>query len=302
MVENGVPFHTSPVLGIALDGLGYGEDGTFWGGEFLLVDYRGFRRLGTFKPVAMIGGTQAIYQPWRSAYAHLKGFWEAGRLGDWGEKEIRRQGRQVDTGEEDLDIFKFFEQKPGKILERMMEKGINSPLASSCGRLFDAVAAVIGICRESCSYEGQAAIALEALAEQSILSNPEEIEPYPFNIENRKLEGQSYLPHIEPRLMWQALLEDLRCNTSQSLIAAKFHLGLAKAIASLVEHICSNNTEVEINQVALTGGVFQNQILLEAVRLRLEAMKLQVFTHSQVPPNDGGLSLGQAAIALTSIC
>ncbi len=301
MVENGVSFHTSPVLGIALDGLGFGEDGTFWGGEFLLADYRSFRRLGSFKPVAMIGGTQAIYQPWRNTYAHLRQgeLREQGEQGKQGEIRERRstENQLLGAGYEDLELFHFLQHKPCKLLDQMVDKGINSPLASSCGRLFDAVAAAIGICRESCTYEGQGAIALEALAEQSILSNPEEIELYPFTIENRKLAGQLYLPYIEPRLMWQALLKDLRCNTSQSVIAAKFHLGLAKEIASLVEHICRNNRDVEIKQVALTGGVFQNQILLNQVRVRLEAMHLQVLTHSQVPPNDGGLSLGQAAIA-----
>ena len=297
MVENEVPFHASPVLGIALDGLGYGEDGTFWGGEFLLADYQEFRRLGSFKPVAMIGGTQAIYQPWRSTYAHLRQLLCIDKFAiapltpqSWGE--------QVESKYQNLELFKFLQQKPVKLLEQMVAKGINSPLASSCGRLFDAVAAAIGICREFCSYEGQGAIALEALAEQAILSNPEQIEPYPFTIENREEEKQLYLPYIEPCLMWQALLKDLKCNISQSVIAAKFHLGLAKAIASLVEHICNNNRDLEIKQVALTGGVFQNQILLEAVRIRLEVMRLEVLTHSQVPSNDGGTSLGQAAIAV----
>ena len=228
--------------------------------------------------------------------------------GKWGEQEKEKEespprlgdlgGKMKDLKYEDLELFKFLQQKPCKLLDQMLTKGINSPLASSCGRLFDAVAAAIGICRESCSYEGQGAIILEALAEQAISSNPEEIKPYPFSIENRKLEGQSYLPYIEPRLMWQALLEDLRCNTSQSVMAAKFHLGLANAIASSVEHICHNNQDVIIKQVALTGGVFQNQILLNQVRIRLEAIKLEVLTHSQVPPNDGGISLGQAAIAV----
>ena len=289
MIENGVSFHTSPVLGIALDGLGYGEDGTFWGGEFLLADYRSFKRLGSLKPVAMIGGTQAIYQPWRSTYAHL-------RHQEFG---IKKDGEA--TKYQNLELFKFFQQKPVEILDQMLEQGINSPLASSCGRLFDAVAAAIGICREFCSYEGQAAIALEALAEQTIFSNPEKIEPYPFSIENRKVAEQLDLPYIEPCLMWQVLLADLKYNTAQSVIAAKFHLGLAKAVASLVEHICLNNRDVEIKQVVLTGGVFQNQILLNQVQGRLEAMNFQVLTHSQVPPNDGGLSLGQAAIALCAI-
>lgn len=303
MVENGVLFHSSPVLGIALDGLGYGADGTFWGGEFLLADYRSFKRMGSFKTVAMIGGTQAIYQPWRSAYAHLRQFGvrssESGVLATLKDSlRIAREATQWSSDYQDLELFKFLQQKPTQLLDQMVAKGINSPLASSCGRLFDAVAAAIGICRESCSYEGQAAIALEAIAEQAILSNPEKIEPYPFTIENRKLEGRSYLPYIEPRLMWQALLEDLKSNISQSTIAAKFHLGLAKAIAFLVQHICIENKDVKIRQVALTGGVFQNQILLKQVKVYLEAMNLQVLTHSQVPSNDGGISLGQAAIAI----
>ena len=331
LVENGVPFQTSPVLGIALDGLGYGEDDTFWGGEFLLADYQGFRRVGSFKPVAMIGGEQAIYQPWRSLYAHCgrqyipspsrsgatprRRYAERYPLGQaqgnpepsnrslWARHEAGQaahQDRGLGRGE-DLELFKFLQQKPCKLLDQMLAKGINSPLASSCGRLFDAVAAAIGICRESCSYEGQVAIALEALAEQAILSNSPEIKPYPFSIENRKLEDQSFIPYIEPHLMWQALLEDLQCNISQPIIAAKFHLGLANVIASLVKHICLNNKDVTIKQVALTGGVFQNQILLNQVRINLEAMQLKVLTHSQVPPNDGGISLGQAAIAAAQL-
>ncbi|MGK7899377.1 MAG: carbamoyltransferase HypF [Xenococcus sp. (in: cyanobacteria)] len=300
MVENGVPFKSSPILGIALDGLGYGEDGTFWGGEFLLADYQGFKRVGSLKPVAMIGGVQAIYQPWRSVYAHVETRHALSLLREQHGKTKERtntENQWLEAGYEDLELFKFLQQKPCKLLDQMVTKGINSPLASSCGRLFDAVAAAIGICRESCSYEGQAAIALEALAEQAIFSNTQEITPYPFTIENRKLADKSDLPYIEPRLMWQALLEDLSCNVSQSVIAAKFHLGLANVIASLVEHICLNNQDVTIKQVALTGGVFQNQILLNQVRVNLEAMNLEVLIHSQVPSNDGGISLGQAAIA-----
>jgi hydrogenase maturation protein HypF len=318
MVENGLPLDTPPVLGIALDGLGYGEDGTFWGGEFLLADYSNYRRLGTFKPVAMLGGEQAIYQPWRSTYAHLRvafgGSKEAevqgGRDAEGqrcreaerrrgGEAERRRGGGELKilSGYEDLELFQFLQQKPLKLLDQMLEKGINSPLASSCGRLFDAVAAAIGICRESSSYEGQGAIALEALAQQWMLNHPEEIEVYPFAVENKEVEGESNLLYLEPRPMWQQLLDDLQQGTSKSAIAAKFHRGLAKAIALMVQQIRSNYTEANIDRVALTGGVFQNQILLLEVSSLLEEMGMTVLTHSQVPPNDGGLSLGQIAIA-----
>ncbi|MGK7950679.1 MAG: carbamoyltransferase HypF [Xenococcaceae cyanobacterium] len=285
MVENGLPIDTPPILGIALDGLGYGEDSTFWGGEFLLADYRSYKRLGTFKPVAMLGGEQAIYQPWRSAYAHLQAAFSRSR------EEVN-----IFSEYEDLELVKFLQQKPLKLLDQMAEKGINSPLASSCGRLFDAVAAAIDICRESCSYEGQGAIALEALAQQWILNHPEEIAFYPFSVENRKIEGKSALLYLEPRPMWQALLADLQQGISQAAMAAKFHRGLARAIALMVEKIQSNYTEVSIEQVALTGGVFQNQILLLEVSSLLQKMGLNVLTHSQVPPNDGGLSLGQIAI------
>ena len=296
MVENGLPIDTSPVLGIALDGLGYGEDGTFWGGEFLLADYRSYKRLGTFKPVAMLGGEQAIYQPWRSTYAHLQSALAEDRTSPLPSPTRRGSKANIFSEYEDLELVKFLQQKPRKLLDQMLEKGINSPLASSCGRLFDAVAAAIGICRESCSYEGQGAIALEALAQQWILNHPEEIAFYPFSIENKEIKEESKLLYLEPRPMWQALLADLQQDISQAAMAAKFHQGLAKAIALMAEQIQSNCTEASISQVALTGGVFQNQILLLEVSSLLQEKGFNVLIHSQVPPNDGGLSLGQIAI------
>ncbi len=286
MVENGLPLDTSPILGIALDGLGYGEDGTFWGGEFLLADYRSYKRLGSFKPVAMLGGEKAIYQPWRNTYAHL--------LTAFAERNIFLEY-------EHLDLFDFLKAKPLELLSQMAKKGINSPKASSCGRLFDAVAAAIGICRESCSYEGQSAIELETLAERWILNHSEEIAVYPFTVENEKIEGESDLLYLEPRPMWQELLADLQQGISQPAMAAKFHLGLAQGIALMVEKIQQKYPEAKINRVALTGGVFQNQILLLKVRDLLTQMGIKVLTHSRVPPNDGGLSLGQIAIAASQL-
>lgn len=271
MAENGLPLATDAVLGIALDGLGYGEDHTFWGGEFLLADYRGFQRLATFKPVAMLGGKQAIQQPWRSLYAHLKAAFPAFPA--------------------NLEREEFWQQKPLKLLDQILDQGINSPLASSGGRLFDAVAAALGICRDFSSYEGQGAIALEALAQQQILSHPKEMSAYPFAVDYLNVEGKS-LPYLEPRPMWQALLDDLN-RLEKPQIAAKFHRGLANAIASMVEQICPGRIE----QIVLSGGGFQNQVLLELVSDRLHHLGLQVLTHSVVPPNDGGLSLGQSAIA-----
>jgi hydrogenase maturation protein HypF len=274
MAENNIPLDSNPVLGIALDGLGYGEDGTLWGGEFMLADYRQFKRLATFKPVPMIGGKQAIYQPWRNTYAHLIST-------DTWDNLKEKYG--------ELEILHFLENKPLKLLNQLIEKQINSPLASSVGRLFDAVAAAIGICREECSYEGQAAIAMEALVDIHSLNNHEETQIYPF-----QLDILDSIYCIDPRPMWQALLHDLQQQISQPVIAAKFHKSLANAIVEMVKHL---RTENVINQVILTGGVFQNNILLQQVTKHLEALEINVLTHSLVPSNDGGLSLGQAVIA-----
>ncbi|MFP5269536.1 carbamoyltransferase HypF [Coleofasciculus sp.] len=276
MAENSIPLNTSPVLGIALDGLGYGEDGTLWGGEFLYADYRKFQRLGRFKPIAMIGGEQAIYQPWRNTYAHLMA-------------ALNWETLQQEYG--DLDLIQFLDQKPRPLLNQLMEKGINAPLASSTGRLFDAVAAALGICRAECSYEGQAAIEMEALVTQDSLNYVKELAVYPFEIGNLD-KGTPF--ELEPRPLWLALLEDLKQNVPKSLIAAKFHQGLADAIANMVQQL---SPDLISNHVILTGGVFQNRILLTQVSENLEKMGMKVLTQSVVPPNDGGLSLGQAVIA-----
>ncbi|MEH2377032.1 carbamoyltransferase HypF [Nostoc sp.] len=278
MAENGIPLNSPPVLGIALDGLGYGDDGTLWGGEFLLADYRKFQRLATFKAVAMIGGEQAIYQPWRNTYAQLI----AAKLWDNCQQQYA-----------DLEIVKFLNKKPLKLLNQLMEKGINSPPASSVGRLFDAVAAAIGICPDECSYEGQAAIAMEAIVDVSSLNNNEETLIYPFNFD-----FLDRIYYIDPRPMWQALLDDLQQQIPQPVMAAKFHKGLANAIVEMVKHLCQENL---INQVVLTGGVFQNCILLEQVTKRIQTLGTKVLTHSLVPANDGGLSLGQAVIAAAQL-
>ncbi len=291
MVENGLPIDTQRILGIALDGLGYGEDGTFWGGEFLLADYHSYKRVGTFKPVAMLGGEKAIYEPWRNTYAHLQA-----AFGD-DENSIFSESSEYKY----IDLVKFFRKKPLKLLSQMEKKGINSPLASSCGRLFDAVAAAIGICRESCSYEGQGAIALESIAESWILNHPKETGVYSFAVQNKELKEEFNLLYLESRWMWQELLVDLQKNISQGAMAAKFHRGLAKGIVLMVKEIRNQYPEAKINQVALTGGVFQNQILLTQVWSLLEEMDIKVLTHSRIPPNDGGLSLGQAAIAASRI-
>ena len=274
MAENQIPLDSKPVLGIALDGLGYGENGTLWGGEFLLADYQEFQRLATLKPVAMIGGEQATSQPWRNTYAQLiSGF-------SW-EELTEKYG--------ELEIFKFLSKKPLNLLSHMIEKNINSPASSSTGRLFDAVAAAIGICREECNYEAQAAIEMEALVDTNSLNSYKEICSYPFVI---SIFDNIYC--IDSHPMWKALLNDLLFHISPAVIAAKFHKGLANVIVEMVTLL---GKQYVINNVVLTGGVFQNIILLQLVKMQLEKMDIRVLTHNLIPPNDGGLSLGQAVIA-----
>ncbi len=281
MAENGIELDTEPVLGVALDGLGFGDDGTIWGGEFLLADYRGYDRLATFKPIAMLGGAKAIRQPWRNTYAHL--------MSEIGWPQFAMNFSQ-------LEIFTYLDAKPRETLDQMLIKGVNSPLASSCGRLFDAVAAAIGVCRGEAQYEGQGAIELEALVDEKQLREEDDALGYPFAIP--KLNGDG-LPYIEPIAMWQALLGDLHMGAARSVMATRFHKGLAKIIAIMVKRLvdAQDRSGVDIDTVALSGGCFQNKVLLEQVIERLEVHKLKVITQARVPANDGGLALGQAAIA-----
>lgn len=266
MAENGISLNAPPVLGIAFDGLGYGEDNTLWGGEFLLADYRQFQRLAAFKPVAMIGGKQAIHQPWRNTYAHLLPIWS-----------------QLKQKYNDLELISFLEEKPLNFFNQLIEKQLNSPLSSSVGRLFDAVAAAIGICWEGCSYEGQAAIEMEGL-----IDCDEQIESY-----NLGIIKSDNIDYIDSQPMWFELLDDLQ-QIPKSVIAAKFHNGLVNIVINMVKHLRQTYT---FNEVVLTGGVFQNSILFEQVKSKLNQLEINVLTHSVVPCNDGGISLGQAVIA-----
>jgi len=273
MAENAVALKAPPVLGVALDGLGMGERGELWGGEFLLADYRGFRRVARLKPVALLGGAQAMRQPWRNAYAHID---EA-----MGSAAFRVRYPQ-------LGLARFFERRSPEQLDAMLATGVGSPRASSCGRLFDAVAAAINICRERMSYEGEAAIELEALA--SFHGRHHDESGYPFEL----FDEDTGLGVLDPAPMWRVLLDDLSRGVARRVIAARFHRGLAHAIATTVERHarrCGTRT------VALTGGAFQNRILLEDVSAALRMWDYSVLTHHKVPAGDGGLALGQAAIA-----
>ena len=278
MAENGRALDAPPVLGIALDGLGWGRDGTIWGGEFLFADYRDAKRLATFKPVAMPGGAQASREPWRNLYAHLKA-------------EMGWAAFSMNFSE--LEVYDFLAAAPRATLDAMIASNINVPLASSCGRLFDAVAAALNICRARQDYEGEAAMRLEALVDEDEL-NADDSLAYPFPIPRL---ADNRLPYLEPLAMWNALLGDLILKTPGPVIAARFHKGLAKAIAAMVAKLASAEDGIHFDTVALSGGCFQNRHLFEGVVRRLKGQRFKVLTHAAVPANDGGLALGQAAIA-----
>jgi hydrogenase maturation protein HypF len=260
LAENGRPLSAPPVLGIVLDGLGWGDDGTIWGGEFLLADYRNARRLASFQPVAMPGGTAAVREPWRNLYAHLKA-----------------SGIQPETSH--------------PVLDAMIHNGINTPMASSCGRLFDAVAAALGICTQRQNHEGEAAARLEALADMHTLLNEHDALAYALSI---SMPSAGEIALIDYRGMWQTLTADVANGTPSGVIAARFHKAVAIAIVAMTRALAGLE---HFDTVALSGGCFQNAILLEQTDRRLRDAGFAVLTHSIVPCNDGGLSLGQAAVA-----
>jgi hydrogenase maturation protein HypF len=281
LVENHYALQAPPVLGIVLDGLGWGDDDALWGGEFMLADYGRYQRRATFKPIAMLGGAQAAREPWRNLYAHLMAAMT------WPEFALR-------FGQ--LELHGYLAGKPRSTLDAMIRNGINAPQASSCGRLFDAVAAALDICRDRQAYEGEAAARLEAIVDQDALRNEDDELGYPLSIANLGCLG---LPYIEPRTMWSAVLGDVILKTPARIVAARFHKGLANAIVAMTRKLASGDDDAgpqRFTTVALSGGCFQNRVLFEEVSRRLESEGFTVLSHAQVPANDGGLALGQAAI------
>ena len=265
MAENGIE---GRVIGLALDGTGYGTDGNIWGGETLLADYSGFERAAHFAYVPMPGGAAAIREPWRMAVSYLSR--------DFGSKFL----------EWEIPFVRALDRKKTETLLRMMERSVNSPLTSSCGRLFDGVAAVIGI-RECVNYEAQAAMELEMLARAS-----SDTGAYPFDL--GRTEG---CWEIGARSLFAAIVEDLRRSAAPEMISRRFHNGLAAVLVRLARIL---REERSLNRVCLSGGVFHNSLLLDKLVRDLAAAEFEVFTHTQVPAGDGGLSLGQAVVAAHS--
>ena len=276
LADNARALEAPPVLGVVLDGLGWGDDGTIWGGEFLLADYRKAERLGTFKPVAMIGGDKASREPWRNLYAHLMA-----QMG-WAEFAMNFSA---------LELYRYLDAKPRALLDAMLRQRINAPQASSCGRLFDAMAAAVGICRERQAYEGEAPQRLEAIADARALAEEDDSLAYPMAIPRMPGSG---MPYLEPLNLWRAVLGDLILGTAPGVMSARFHKGLARAIAAMVVKLRAG---ARFDTVALSGGCYQNKLLFaESVR-RLRQEGFQVLSHARVPAHDGGLALGQAAVA-----
>ncbi|MGJ0428921.1 carbamoyltransferase HypF [Methylobacter sp.] len=272
LAEHGVPLNTRPVLAAIFDGLGLGDDGTLWGGEFLLADYRNCTRLGHFQPIALPGGAQAMREPWRNAYAQLRHYF------DW--PMLRQEFTE-------LNIIKLLADKPLDTLSAMIARNLNSPPSSSCGRWFDAFAATLDLHGEQVHYEGQAAIALESLAAPLFADE----QPYPqaWSIDN----GGGLLV-LSWQGLWRAVLADLNCSTDKARIAARIHHSLIAATVELLNRLCR---QAGTDHIVLSGGVFQNRLLLEAVSQQLRQAGKTVLSPQRYPLNDGGLALGQAVIA-----
>ena len=277
MVENAWPLDGGPVLGIALDGAGWGPDGTVWGGEVLACTYLGYERLGCLKPVRLLGGDRAAREPWRNAYAHL--------MAEMGWAELAMNFA-------DLPLIARLSALPRPTLDAMLATGRHAPLASSCGRLFDAAAALCGLAWGEQDHEGQAAMAFEAAIDPAALREPDDL-AYPFAVP--RLGGRG-MPYVEPLGAWRALLGDLLLDTPVGVIAARFHRGLARAIVALAVKVSGD--ERRYGTAALSGGCFQNATLFGLVHQGLQAAGFDVLSQCRVPCNDGGLALGQAAIAL----
>ncbi len=264
MVEHG---QLGPVLGVAFDGLGYGADGTLWGGEFLVCDVSSYRRVGHLLPLSLPGGQAAIREPWRMALC-----WVAAAAG---QEAAAALGPELDS------------RWPAAL--SLVRAGAG-PVTSSVGRLFDAVAALLGL-RLAVTYEGQAAIELEALARKG--------DPARQPLYEAEMVDQGGATVLDPRPLLGTLLAERASGADPADMAAAFHLGLGRATAEVAARLAS---DADVSTVVLSGGVFQNVVLSDVVGRRLAGQGLEVLVHHEVPANDGGISVGQAAVAALGRC
>ena len=255
------------MIGCCFDGTGFGTDGAIWGGEFLIADTNGYARFAHLKYVPLPGGDASIRRPYRIALSYLDA-----------------AGHQWD---ESLPCVRACDESERRVLRQQLSQDIHCIPTSSMGRLFDAIASLIGI-RQTVSYEAQAAMEMETIAlhvnhDATILSKR-----YTF-----KLEGTNPI-EINPGELLGMIDEDVRAGESQATIAARFHDAVAQMV---VDVSVAARGQVSINDVGLTGGVFQNVLLLRLTRAKLEEHGFHVLCHREVPPNDGGIALGQAMVA-----
>ncbi len=255
-----------PVIGIAFDGTGYGEDGSIWGGEFLIADYQHFTRVGQLIYYPLPGGDITIQEPWRMALSVLHSCGISWELENPAVKHAASLPENIPGA------------SPLEVLENQLKTKTNTPLTSSAGRLFDAIASLAGV-RQTITYEGQAAIELEALAD------PDEGFIYSYEITGDNI--------IDPGQMIKAVLDDLNSGISIPKISARFHNSLAEMVLEMSIRL---REKYHLNQVALSGGVWQNMTLLTKTVKNLKSAGFQVLLHQHIPPNDGGLALGQVVI------
>ncbi|MFO7661976.1 MAG: carbamoyltransferase HypF [Chloroflexota bacterium] len=259
MAEHGLTGER-PVIGVAFDGTGYGDDGSIWGGEFLIADYSGYHRATHLRHVPLPGGDKAVREPWRAALAWLDTCGLA-----W---------------EDDLPPVRYALERNNHldVVRRQIDLNLNAPLTSSMGRLFDAAAVLAGM-RPRVNYEAQASIEFEASVD------PAETTAYDVSVT---------ADVIDPTPLWEEMVADWRAGTSPARIAARFHNGIARMVLAVCRGI---RAEHAIDEVLLSGGVWQNMTLLRQTLNLLQQDQFTVYSHTLVPPNDGGLAVGQAAVA-----
>ena len=265
----------APTIGISLDGTGYGADGRIWGGEVLITQLGSFERFAHLAYVSMPGGDAAVKEPWRMALGAL-----------------HAAGFDVESEQ----IVKLLGAQPSevRVLLRMIERSINSPMTSSLGRLFDAVAAVV-LNRRVVDYEAQAAIELEGIA----VEEPDRFEQGNYVPELHEAdEGSGSVAVIRTGKLWKAVLDDLWRGVPARRIAARFHAGVAEGF---INAAANARIETDINTVALSGGCMANRRLARLLRAGLEEEGFTVLQHRNVSPGDGGLSYGQAAVAAATL-
>jgi len=258
------------VIGLAMDGTGYGPDRTVWGGEVLRASAADFVRLGRLRPMPLPGGDAAVEHPVRTAWAML--------VEAFGPDEAERHRVGLLAGDAAPDRAAW---------TQMLARGTGVPRASGLGRLFDAVSVLAGVCAEN-TYEGQAAVELEAVAHQA----RDDAAPYTFSIGGPAGDGGGWV--IDTRPLVREVVADAQAGASAAGISARFHASVA---AMLLESARRARQETGLERVALSGGCFANALLVERLAPGLESEGFQVYAHRDVPPGDGGVALGQAYVA-----